>query len=192
MQFPDHVLTSVVDDLDQETMVHCRRVEFLVLTIGKLMELTSAELSQLSLGAYIHDVGKKCVPEAILKKKGPLTPQEWDIIEMHPKWGYDVAASLGLSETAKRIVLEHHLWANGQGGYPQELIGTKPSLLTQITTVADVFDAMINHRPYRSALSTVSAMEYLTGNVGTRFNEDVVATFEAKIFPSFRIPAGGI
>lgn len=187
MHFEHDVLMGIMADLDEETQAHSKRVQSLAVAIGERMGLTSAELKELNLGAYIHDIGEKFIPETILKKKAPLTPQEWEIIEMHPKRGYSLVEALGLSDAVKGIVLGHHLWADGQGGYPQELVGLKPSLLTQITTVADVFDAMISHRAYRQGLGIAAAMDHLKSNSGTRFNIEVVAVFEAEVYPSLRI-----
>ncbi|HPT82551.1 MAG TPA: HD domain-containing protein [Limnochordia bacterium] len=186
LHFLDDALLGLMAALDEETIAHCGRVQTLALTLGELMGLQPSQLLDLRLGAYIHDIGKQYIPESILKKKAPLTPQEWALIEQHPRWGYDLVAPLNLGEGAKRIVLEHHLWANGQGDYPQELIGTKPCLLAQIATVADVVDAMSSHRAYRQALSVAASLEYLEEHAGTKFNAEIVAMFKAEIYPFLR------
>lgn len=186
MHFPDDVLLSVMAGLDEETVAHSRRVEALVLAIGQSMGLTAAELDALRIGASVHDVGKQLIPETILKKKEPLTPMEWAIIETHPQLGYELVQPLGLSDAVTEIVLGHHLWANGQGGYPLNGKLKTPSLLAQITTVADVVDAMTSHRAYRPALNPAACLEYLEANAGTRFNEDVVEVFKRKIYPNYR------
>ncbi|HOB40836.1 MAG TPA: HD domain-containing protein, partial [Limnochordia bacterium] len=186
LHFPDDVLLSVMAGLDEETVAHSRRVEALVLAIGQSMGLTAAELDALRIGASVHDVGKQLIPETILKKKEPLTPMEWAIIETHPQLGYELVQPLGLSDAVTEIVLGHHLWANGQGGYPLNGKLKTPSLLAQITTVADVVDAMTSHRAYRPALNPAACLEYLEANAGTRFNEDVVEVFKRKIYPNYR------
>lgn len=176
----DDVLMAIIAELDDETFGHCRRVQSLALSLGREMGLTSKELNQLGLGALLHDIGKKFVPERILKKETPLTEEEWAIIKMHPKFGCDYAEALGLSVVEKRIIMGHHLWANGQGGYPENGY-TRPCLLTQITTVADVVDAMTSHRPYRQALSVSACLEYLEEHAGTRFNKEVVNVFTQQV-----------
>jgi len=186
LHFPDDALLGIMAALDEDTLAHCSRVQTLALTLGELMGLTPAELLDLNRGAYLHDVGKQYLPERILRKKAPLTPQEWELIELHPRWGYGLAEAWGLSPGVNRIILEHHLWANRQGGYPQELMGSKPGLLTQIVTVADVVDAMSSHRPYRQALDLAVGLEYLEEHAGTKFNSDIVASFKAEIYPFLR------
>lgn len=181
MQLSDEVLLRVMEDLDSETVAHSGRVQALAVVLGETMGLTPTELHQLRLGAHIHDIGKKFIPHRILVKKEPLTPDEWQVIEMHPKWGYEIAETLGLSDSVKGIVGGHHLWANGQGGYPQEYVGTKPGLLTQIVTVADVVDAMTTNRAYRQALSMSACLDFLEEHSGTRFSSDITAIFKTKV-----------
>lgn len=182
MQNCDEALVEAIAELDQSTFEHCKRVQTLALTLGERMGLTPSELSHLGLGALLHDIGKRSIPVEILGKREPLTPEEWEIIQMHPQFGYELATSIGLSNEVKQIILCHHLWANGQGDYPQGLGGLKPCILTQITTVADVVDAMTSHRPYRPALSMSSCIEYLEENIGRQFNGEVVAVFKAELY----------
>ncbi len=177
----DEVLMGFVAELDEEVFAHSKRVQSLALLLGERMGLTSVELNQLGLGAFLHDIGKTSVPAKVLNKEAPLTPEEWELVKAHPKVGFDLAESLGLSDSVKRIILEHHLWADGTGGYPQETGCTTPSLLSQITTVADVVDAMTSHRPYRQALPLSTCLNHLVENAGTKFNADIVAVFRALV-----------
>lgn len=131
-----------------------------LLQIGRELKLSSEELSLLGMGALLHDIGKFNIPESILEKKTPLTPAEWAIIEEHPVHGYRFAKAIGMDDAICRIILHHHLWANGAGGYPASE-GVVPCLLTQITTVADVVDAMTHERPYRPPLSIADCMNIL-------------------------------
>lgn len=98
-------------------------------------------------------------------------------MEMHSVHGWQLVSSLELDDVVGRIILEHHVWANGQGGYPQNSRGI-PCILTQITTVADVADAMTSDRPYRPALSFTACIDYLEEFQGTRFNRDIVRVFK--------------
>lgn len=177
----DDLVMQLVAELDAETFVHCQRVQAPALVLGEKMGLPSSELKHLGLGAFLHDVGKKYLPAGILKKQAPLTREEWEAIKTHPLLGYECAKSLGMEEAVSRIVLEHHLWADGQGGYPQELQGRKPTLLTQIVTVADVVDAMTSHRSYRRALSMSACLAYLEEYAGTQFNQDIVDIFMSTV-----------
>ncbi len=181
-----HLLNNGLDDtlvlallnLTDETFAHCRRVHELAMTLGIQMGLTARELAQLRLGAFLHDIGKQYVPPEVLHKQTPLTPEEWEQVEMHSARGWQLVSSLDLDDVVGRIILEHHVWSNGQGGYPQNSLGGFPCILTQIATVADVVDAMTSDRPYRSALSFTTCIAHLDECQGTRFNRDVVRVFK--------------
>lgn len=180
MPLYDEILVRVVAELDVETFSHCRRVQSLAVALGKEMGLTTLELKHLGLGAFLHDIGKRFIPQRILSKQNPLTSAEWEIIKLHPHLGYECAELIGLSNVVQRIIREHHLWANGLGGYPLDENRTEPCLLAQITTVADVVDAMTNSRPYRPALSVSACLEYLEEHAGSKFNKDVVDIFKTQ------------
>ena len=181
-----HLLNNGLDDtlvlallnLTDETFAHCRRVHDLAMTLGIQMSLTTRELAQLRLGALLHDIGKQFVPLEVLNKQTPLTPKEREQVEMHSIRGWQLVSSLNLDDAVRRIILEHHVWSNGQGGYPQNSHGVFPCILTQVTTVADVVDAMTSNRPYRSALSFTTCIAHLEEFQGTRFNRDVVRVFK--------------
>jgi len=178
----DQELMHIIAELDDETFVHCKRVQTLALALGEKMGLTSMELKHLGLGAFLHDIGKKFIPQSILLKEGPLTSDEWELMRMHPQLGSNCAKQLGFGEEITRIILEHHLWANGRGGYPlDDHTLRQPSLLAQITTVADVVDAMTSHRPYRPALSLSVCLDYLEEHSGTQFNKDIVKVFQSSV-----------
>jgi putative nucleotidyltransferase with HDIG domain len=177
----DEVLMGVVAELDEGVFAHCKRVQALALLLGETIGLTSLELNQLGLGAFLHDIGKRYIPADVLNKEAPLTPEEWELVQTHPKLGFELAETLGLGDSVKRIILEHHLWADGRGGYPRETGYTTPSFLSQITTVADVVDAMTSHRPYRQALDLATCLDYLTENAETKFNASVVAVFQSLV-----------
>lgn len=166
--------TSALAGLDRCTLGHSHRVQRLGLLIGKSLGLGSRELTTLSLGALLHDVGKQHIPQTILTKPDALLPEEWTIIQQHPVYGYSYAKNSELATEIKEIILHHHLWYNGQGGYPTSDQQSRPSLLAQITTVADVVDAMTQDRPYRKALSINSTIAYLEEKRGTQFNPDLV------------------
>lgn len=186
---PDKLLITALANLDNQTFAHSKRVQVLALVLGKRIGLTSRELDLLKMGALLHDIGKQYIPKEILDKEAALTPDEWEQIQLHPIFGWQCVASMGLDETVERIILDHHLWANGEGGYPRGFGRPRPCILTKITTVADVADAMTQDRPYRPALGVTTCMEYLEENSGARFDRDVVGVFKTvahKYFASFR------
>lgn len=177
----DSMLMAMLANLDNETLGHCRRVEVLAVSLGEKLQLSSAEVAKLRLGSLLHDIGKKDIPEDVLNKKTPLTTEEWHLIQMHPVFGWKRVLAVGLDDVVKQIILGHHVWANGCGGYPSCLRDLVPCLLTQITSVADVADAMISDRPYRPALSVTACLEYLEQNAGTKFNPEVIRAFTQLI-----------
>lgn len=169
-------VANALNSLDLDTLGHSHRVQILTTNIGMLMGLTSIELRNLSLGALLHDVGKQEVPQKILQKPGKLNEEEWEVIRNHPFYGWEFAKAAKLDPKIREIILNHHLWYNGQGGYPGEFNGMRPSLLAQITTVSDVLDAMTNDRPYRESLSLETSVDYLQEQSGRQFCPDVVET----------------
>lgn len=185
----DSMLMTMLANLDNETLGHCRRVEVLAVSLGEKLQLSSAEVANLRLGSLLHDIGKKDIPEDVLNKKTPLTTEEWHLIQMHPVFGWKRVLAVELDDVVKGVILGHHLWANGCGGYPSCLRDLDPCLLTQITSVADVADAMISDRPYRPALSVTACLEYLEQNAGSKFNPEVVRAF-AKLIRGDSIASG--
>lgn len=167
-------VTTALAGLDQDTYCHSQRVQRLAVRIGIIMGLNSEELTRLSLGSLLHDVGKQHIPPEILQKEGKLDQEEWKVVKHHPIHGWEYANASRLDQAVKEIILHHHLWYDGQGGYPGKLNGVSPSLLAQITTVADVVDAMTQDRPYRKALSIETSLDYLQEKSGSQFGPDVV------------------
>ncbi len=167
-------LAGALAGLDRNTYRHSQRVQRLAVMIGKIMGLTQGELTTLSLGSLLHDVGKKYVPREILLKETTLAQEEWEVIELHPVYGWEYANAVNLGQVTQEIILHHHLWFDGQGGYPGHEEPVCPSLLAQITTVADVVDAMTQDRPYRRALSVETSLDYLQEKSGSQFGPDVV------------------
>ena len=164
---------SALVGLDPATLRHCQRVQHLALFIGENLGLTSSELATLSLGSLLHDVGKKQVPRDILLKDTALTEEDWRVIQEHPVHGWEYAKENTLDEGVQEIILHHHLWFNGTGGYPEDN-GARPSSLAQIASVADVVDAMTQDRPYRRALSLDASLDFLEAESGAQFCPVVV------------------
>ncbi|HHT69907.1 MAG TPA: HD domain-containing phosphohydrolase [Limnochordia bacterium] len=165
---------NLLAGLDQATLRHSQRVQSLSLIIGDSLGLGSDELDTLSMGALLHDVGKKNIPTAILFKEAPLSVEDWVAIQQHPIHGWEFVKTNLEDKEVQEMVLHHHLWFDGQGGYPVSLKGVKPGLLTQIASVADVVDAMTQDRPYRRAMSIDAALQFLAEQAGTQFCPDVV------------------
>lgn len=169
-------LSTALDSRDTETVGHSQRVVSYVSAIAGQLGLIDDELPGLLNGALLHDVGKIGVPDAILRKQGPLTMDEWAIMRRHPEDGYRMLRHIGFLSNALPVVLHHHERYDGTG-YPDGLTGEEIPLAARIFAVADAFDAMTSQRPYRRAHSVESARLELRRCSGTQFDPEVVDAF---------------
>ena len=171
------VLGDALELRDQETMGHTQRVVSLAVSLGEALGLGSEDLLHLQWGAYVHDLGKIGVPDAVLRKPGPLSPDEWRLMQRHPEQGFNLLQRLFFLSRSLDVVRYHHERFDG-GGYPLGLKGEEIPLLARIFAVADAFDAMTNDRPYRRALPTEDAMSELRRHRGRQFDPRVVDALE--------------
>ncbi len=161
---------------DQETAGHTRRVTELALKLGRELGLGAHELEDLRRGAILHDVGKLAIPDAILLKPGPLSPDEWETMKQHPLHAYEWLRDIPFLRRALKVPLYHHERWNGSG-YPHGLAGEAIPFLARIFAVADVFDALTSDRPYRPAWPVDKAIGYLREEAGRQFDPQVVEAF---------------
>ena len=162
---------------DLATFAHSRRTARLSLLLGRELELTSAELTTLFLGALLHDVGKIGVPDAVLHKPDRLTEEEWATMRRHPEDGKALLADLDFLDGAALAVVQHHEKWDGTG-YPAGLRGERIDPAARALAVADAFDVMTHHRDYRPArCSHDEALAELERCAGTQFDPHVVRVF---------------
>lgn len=145
-------LVSAIDARDTYTRGHSVRVGHLARFIGQELGLPSADQQHLLVGGYLHDIGKIGIRDAVLLKPSGLTPEERGVIEEHPTIGLAILEPVGLPAEALLAIGQHHERLDGSG-YPLGLRGDEVSIHARIVTVADVYDALITDRPYRSAMS---------------------------------------
>jgi HD-GYP domain-containing protein (c-di-GMP phosphodiesterase class II) len=138
--------------------------------------LSPRDYETLVTAAKVHDLGKISVPDAILLKDGPLTPEERQIINNHSSCGYEVLSNLRFYKAGARIVSCHHERYDGKG-YPEGLKGEEIPLGARIMAVADSYDAMTSDRPYRKALDMEIAIQELIKHSGTQFDPQIVRVF---------------
>lgn len=173
------MLTSLIralEECDSDTEHHVRRTQSLGAALGKRIGLTDIQQSQLSLLCLLHDIGKIGIPLEILNKPGKLSEEEWKIIQSHTEKGYEIAKSNNeLKGIAEEIRHHHERW-DGKG-YPDGLSCESIPLLSRVIAVVDSFDAMINDRPYKQAMSISSAMNELKQCAGTQFDPYIVSEF---------------
>jgi len=168
-------------DADNYTFVHSVNVAILALSLAVYLDIPRVILDELGIGAVMHDVGKSVTPTAVLRKPGPLSDHEMSIMRQHPMEGAKILAkSGGYSELAITTVLDHHETISGDG-YPYGKTGDKLSLCAQITSVADIYDALTTQRPYRRALSHGEALKLMTTSFDTALNQELVSHFIAVL-----------
>ncbi len=172
-------LGGALDAKDAETEGHCQRVTAFTITIAKAMGVDNSLLRQIARGAFLHDIGKMGVPDQILRKPGPLTAEEREIMRRHCDIGYAVLERIPFLKEAAEIVLAHQEFYDGTG-YPRGLKGEQIPLGARIFAVADTLDAMISDRPYRKALPISAARDEIRRFSGTQFDPQVVKIFLAQ------------
>jgi cyclic di-GMP phosphodiesterase len=175
-------LVQALDAKDPYTRGHSGRVSHYSLKIAERMGFTGQALEDVRLGAELHDIGKIGTREAVLRKPGPLTADEFSHITEHTVLGERILAPLSRANpTVLSIVRSHHERVDG-GGFPDHLEGNRIPWAARIVAVADAFDAMTTDRSYRSSLLPATAFEELRSCIGTHFDKDVVEAFRAE-FP---------
>jgi len=175
-------LSNALDLRDTTTEGHSTRVAEIAVRIGQEMGLSEHQLEALRLGGLLHDVGKIGVPDAILRKPGELSYDEWETMRQHSIWGAKILDHIDFLVEALPLVRHHHeAWSNS--GYPDGLCGEEIPLLARIFAVADTYDAITSDRPYRRARSPEDALAVIRGEVGRQFDPAVVKAFE-EVFPA--------
>lgn len=171
-------LGAALDMKDAETEGHCQRVTAFTIAIAKAMKVDPELLPQIARGAFLHNLGKMAIPDHILRKPGPLTAAEREVMRRHSAIGYERLSRIPFLREAAEIVLAHQEYYDGTG-YPRSLKGEEIPLGARIFAVADALDAMISDRPYRKALSISYARDEIQRCAGTQFDPEVVKVFLA-------------
>jgi putative two-component system response regulator len=174
-------LALAVEAKDPLTHGHCERLADYAIRLGQRCELPSDQLTALRRAGYLHDLGKIAVSEGILLKPGPLTPEEWHIMRLHPVVGERICQPLRSLRLVLPIIRHHHERWDGSG-YPDGLMGETIPLTARILQIVDVFDALVVDRPYRAGLPPVEAAQVLRQEVGRGwYDPKVVAEFLALL-----------
>jgi PAS domain S-box-containing protein len=171
-----NVLSSVQELNDPYTAGHQRRVAVLSEAVGQKIGMNESDLRLLKMGAAIHDVGKVGVPSPILSKPSALSDIEFSLVREHSRYGALILEGSELPEMVRMIILQHHERWDGSG-YPDGLVGEDISLGARIVAIADTFEAISSHRPYRSARGFEKAIQIVRDGAGTEFDPELVAVF---------------
>ncbi|TWJ19730.1 putative nucleotidyltransferase with HDIG domain [Geobacter argillaceus] len=171
-------LVSALDLREHNTRLHSQRVREYTELIASRFGVDEKTRREIGFGALLHDVGKIAVPDHILLKPGKLTDEEWQEMRKHPDAGYRIVKRIGFLKDAAEMVHAHHERYDGKG-YPSGLKGEEIPLGARLFVVADVYDALTSHRPYRSPLSYEEAATEILSQKGKQFDPAAVATFLA-------------
>jgi len=166
----------LLDLKDISTGVHSARLAEWAIRVARKMNIAEGNFYQVEVAALLHDIGKVGVPDAILKKQGPLTSDERTLINRHPEYSWSILRLFPGLQEASLYALHHHESVDGTG-YPAGLKGHEIPLVSRIISVIDAYDAMVSHRCYRKGLPHSEAIARLIASKGTQFDPDVVQAF---------------
>jgi putative nucleotidyltransferase with HDIG domain len=181
-------LGDALDLKDRETEGHSRRVTAFTIAIAKAMGLPREQIAVIARGAFLHDIGKMAIPDAILRKPAKLTPEEVLTMQEHCFKGYQIVKKIPFLADACEIIYSHQERFDGTG-YPRGLKGEEIPLGARIFSVADTLDAITSDRPYRAARSMAAARKEIDDWSGRQFDPEVVAVFRQmpdEIFDELR------
>ena len=169
-------LARAIDAKDQTTQMHIRRVQMFATGLAEALALPGPEIQGIKTAALLHDIGNLAVPEHILSKAGPLTPEEFQKIRIHPQVGAEIIAAVPFPYPVAPLIMSHHERWDGKG-YPQGLAGADIPLGARILTIVDYYDAVTTERPYHKALSYESAVGLLKHEAGRALDPMLVPLF---------------
>src|ERR1700677_2689891 len=169
-------LGDALDLKDAETEGHSKRVTAFTIAIARALELPQERVRIIARGAFLHDIGKMAIPDAILRKPGRLSPEEQATMREHAYLGYQILRKIPFLQEAADIVYSHQERFDGSG-YPRGLRSDQIPLGARIFAIADTFDAMTSDRPYRAAQSIASGRREIERHAGKQFDPEVVKVF---------------
>jgi diguanylate cyclase (GGDEF)-like protein/putative nucleotidyltransferase with HDIG domain len=180
-------LALAIDAKDQTSQSHIRRVQLYATAVARALGMKENEIQGVKTAALLHDIGKLAVPEHILSKPGPLTPEEFQKIRAHPEVGADIVSSVPFPYPVAPLILSHHERWDGKG-YPSGLRGEDIPLGARILSVVDYFDALMAERPYHKAMSFEAAIGLLQQEAGKGLDPRVVEKF-IELIPGLQVEA---
>jgi response regulator RpfG family c-di-GMP phosphodiesterase len=170
------VLGAAIDLRDSPTAGHSRRVFLYSVEIAKGLGGLENQMRNIAMGAWLHDIGKLAITDAILLKPGPLTDEERAVMQRHVQVGYDLVKGIPFLADAAEIIFAHHERCDGSG-YPRGLKMQEIPVGARIFAVADTFDAMTSDRPYRRALPFQASREVIEQGAGKQYDSQVAKVF---------------
>jgi len=169
-------LGDALDLKDAETEGHSKRVTAYTIAMARAMGLPGEQIRVIGRGAFLHDIGKMAIPDSILRKPGPLTPEEKATMKEHCYRGYQMLRKIPFLTEACEIVYSHQEYYDGTG-YPRKLKGAEIPLGSRIFALADTLDAIMSDRPYRAAQPFAAGRDEIVKWSGRQFDPEVVKVF---------------
>ena len=182
-------LARAIDAKDGTAENHTRRVQIYATAVARELGLTEVEVEAVKTAALLHDIGKLAVPDHILSKPGPLTPEEFQKVQAHPQVGADIIATVPFPHPVSPLILSHHERWDGRG-YPSGLKGEDIPLGARILCLVDYFGALTSSRPYHAAMAVDAAVSLIEQEAGKALDPRAVEAF-LRILPRVREEAEG-
>ena len=175
-QAAETAIAAVVSPLPHYRGKPSSLIASIAVQLATKLELPPAEVERIRFASLLHDVGKIAVPEQILEKPGPLTPDEWQVVVQHPRIGQVIIDQVAAVKDAGAIILHHHERYSGHG-YPYGLRGVDIPLGARIVAIADAYDAMVHDRPYRQSIGHEAAIAEIRRFAMVQFDPELVKVF---------------
>jgi HD-GYP domain-containing protein (c-di-GMP phosphodiesterase class II) len=180
-------LVAAIEARDAYTAEHSRSVVRRATEVAQRLELDAACIEDVGHVALLHDVGKVAMPDALLRKPGPLSKPEWDLMRLHPVESERIVGAVpSLAHLDASVRAEHERWDGG--GYPDGLAGETIPIAARIVLACDAYDAMMTDRPYRKAMGHEAAVFELAICAGSQFDPEVVAALLEVLGEEVRFP----
>src|SRR5688572_28721196 len=180
-------LALAIDAKDQTAHNHIGRIQIYATALARALRMSDVEVQAVKTAALLHDIGKLAVPEHIVAKPGPLTPEEFQKVRIHPQVGADIIARVPFPYPVSPLILSHHERWDGRG-YPSGLKGESIPLGARIICLVDYFDALTSDRPYHKPMTIEAAAAQIEQEAGKALDPDAVAAF-LRILPDIRAEA---
>jgi putative two-component system response regulator len=174
-------MALLVEARDGNTEGHCHRMANYATALGRALSLPEEEIAALHRGGFLHDIGMLAIPDAVLRKSGPLEPEEFELMKSHTTVGDSLCGNLRSLAAVRPIIRHHHERYDGSG-YPDGLKGDDIPLLAQIIGIVDVYDAVTTRRPYQGPHSAQEALDILRDQASRGWRRpDLVEAFATLV-----------
>jgi HD-GYP domain-containing protein (c-di-GMP phosphodiesterase class II) len=174
------VLWRIMATRDLATAEHAVRVQHLCVAVAQDLRLDEDVITAIHAAAPVHDIGKLAIPDSLLHRPGPLSHEEYEIVQQHAAMGAQILSGIEGGAPLARIVRHHHENWDGTG-YPDKLRREAIPIGARILAVVDCYDALTSHRPYRQPLEHAEAMAMIVVRRGKMYDPAIVDAFVPAI-----------